>query len=156
MQSAISRQAARPARQGSSGTNSVGRAIRYLTNYKRQAALPYLFLIIATLAQLAVPTMIRRILDAVTSGYVADQVLQALNKIPPQFMGAALPKILAALHYPATWTQSQLAAQLTANKSAAPQALLWAVVAIVIFAALRGIFAFLQTFWAEKNSQAVA
>ncbi len=156
MQSAISRPVARPARQRSSGPNSVGRAIRYLTNYKRQAALPYLFLIIATLAQLAVPTMIRRILDAVTSGYVADQVLQALNKIPPQFMGAALPKILAALHYSSTWTQSQLTAQLTANKSSAPQALLWAVIAIVVFAALRGIFAFLQTFWAEKNSQAVA
>ncbi len=34
--------------------------------------------------------------------------------------------------------------------------MLWAIVAIVIFAAIRGVFAFLQTFWAEKNSQAVA
>ncbi len=146
----------RPAGGRPSGTGSVGRAARYLTRYERQAALPYIFLIIATLAQLAVPTMIRRILDAVTSGYVADQVLQALNKIPPQFMGAALPKILAALHYPATWTQAQLVAQLDANKAAAPSTLLWAVAAIVAFAAVRGVFAFLQTFWAEKNSQAVA
>ncbi len=156
MQSTISRPMSRPAGGRPSGTGSVGRAARYLTRYERQAALPYIFLIIATLAQLAVPTMIRRILDAVTSGYVADQVLQALNKIPPQFMGAALPKILAALHYPATWTQAQLVAQLDANKAAAPSTLLWAVAAIVAFAAVRGVFAFLQTFWAEKNSQAVA
>ncbi len=155
MQSALSRPMSRPnGRNG--GTGSVGRAVRYLAHYRSQAALPYLFLIIATLAQLAIPTMIRRILDAVTSGYVADQVLQALSKLPPQFAGAALPKILAALHYPASWTQSQLVAQLTANKAAAPGALLWAIAAIVVFAALRGIFAFLQGFWAEKNSQAVA
>jgi ATP-binding cassette subfamily B protein len=146
----------RQAGKGAPGAGSVGRAIKYLTRYGRQAALPYLFLVIATLAQLAVPTMIRRILDAVTSGYVADQVLQALNKIPTQFVGAALPKILAALHYPATWTQAQLVTQLTTSKTAAPQSLLWAVVAIIIFAAIRGVFAFLQTFWAEKNSQAVA
>jgi len=155
MQSALSTPMPRPAKRNP-GTGSVGRAIQYLAHYKRQAALPYIFLIIATLAQLAVPTMIRRILDAVTSGFVADQVLQALGKIPPQFAGAALPKIPDALHYPATWTQAQLVAQLNANMAAAPQSLLWAVVAIIILAAIRGIFAFLQTFWAEKNSQAVA
>ncbi len=139
-----------------SGTNSVGRAIQYLTRYRREAALPYLFLIIATLAQLAVPSMIRKIIDAVTSGYVADQVLQALNQIPAQFVSSALPKILAALDYPATWSEGQLVAQLKANQVNAPQALIWSIVAIVIFAALRGIFAFLQAFWAEKNSQSVA
>src|SRR5512135_1944060 len=124
MQSTISRPMSRPAGNRPSGIGSVGRAIRYLTRYERQAALPYVFLVIATLAQLAVPTMIRRILDAVTSGYVADQVLQALNSIPAQFASQALPKILSALHYPATWTQAQLVAQLTANKSAAPQSLI--------------------------------
>src|SRR5512144_1021636 len=128
MQSAISRPMPRSSSPRKSGAASVGRAIRYLLSYKRQAALPYLYLVIATLAQLAVPTMIRRILDAVTSGYVADQVLQAFAKIPLQFAGAALPKILAALHYPATWTQSQLVSQLAANKVSAPQSLLWAVV----------------------------
>lgn len=156
MQSAVPRPISRPIPNRKAGPSSVGRSIQYLTNYKRQAALPYVFLVIATLAQLAVPNMIRRILDAVTSGYVADQVLQALNKIPSQFTSAALPKILLALHYPANWTQAQLVTQLTANKAAAPQSLLWAVAAIVVFAAVRGVFAFLQTFWAEKNSQAVA
>jgi ATP-binding cassette subfamily B protein len=114
------------------------------------------FLVIATLAQLAVPSMIRKIIDAVTSGYAADQVLGALTKIPAAFVTQALPKILTGLSYPTSWSKDQLVAQLTANKASAPQSLIWAIVAIVIFAAMRGIFAFLQTFWAEKNSQAVA
>ena len=75
----------------------MGRAVKYLSRYRQQALLPYIFLIIATLSQLAVPRMIRNVIDAVTSGYLADQVLAALDKIPAQFMGAALPKILEAL-----------------------------------------------------------
>ncbi len=156
MQASISRPTFGRAGGRRSGSNSMGRAIQYLTHYKREAALPYVFLLIATLAQLAVPNLIRRIIDAVTSGYVADQVLQALKQIPAQFVSAALPKILSALNYPSTWTQDQLVAQLNTNLNNAPQSLIWAVVAIVIFAALRGVFAFLQAFWAEKNSQSVA
>jgi len=138
------------------GSGAMGRAIRYLSGYKWQAILPYLFLIVATLSQLAVPHLIRNVIDAVTSGYLADQVLQALAKIPPQLAGAALPKILEALKYPAAWSQNQLVQQLTADKTSAPQALISALIAILIFAVLRGVFAFLQAYWAEKNSQAVA
>ena len=130
--------------------------MRYLGGYGWQAVLPYLFLIIATLSQLAVPRLIRSVIDAVTSGYLADQVMQAMDKIPPEFAGTALPKILETLKYPASWTLDQLVLQLNADKAAAPRALIGALVAIVIFAALRGVFAFLQAYWAEKNSQAVA
>ena len=76
MQATMTHANSRRARQKSKG--GIGRAIKYLTGYKRQAALPYVFLIIATLSQLAVPNMIRRVIDAVTSGYIADQVLGAL------------------------------------------------------------------------------
>jgi ATP-binding cassette subfamily B protein len=134
----------------------MGRAIQYLTRYKRQAALPYIFLIIATLSQLAVPTMIRRVIDAVTSGYIADQVLQAMDKIPAQFVSAALPKILDATGRPVSTTLEQLTAQLEADLNNAPQLLIRALVAILIFSILRGVFGFLQAYWAEKNSQAVA
>jgi len=134
----------------------IGRAVRYLTKYGRQAALPYLFLIIATLSQLAVPRMIRNVIDAVTSGYLADQVLQALEKIPAAFMSAALPKILEALSYDSATTVDQLKVTLEADVTNAPRALTTALVAIIIFALLRGLFAFLQAFWAEKNSQSVA
>ncbi len=134
----------------------IGRAVRYLTHYGRQAALPYVFLIVATLSQLAVPRMIRNVIDAVTSGYIADQVLKALETIPANFVGAALPRILEALKYDPGLTEQQLIDRLNADVTTAPQTLVTALVFIVIFAALRGVFAFLQAYWAEKNSQAVA
>ncbi|MFZ5877857.1 MAG: ABC transporter ATP-binding protein, partial [Chloroflexota bacterium] len=156
MQATMTHSQSRGRRGQRSNFKGIGRAVKYLTNYKRQAALPYVFLIIATLSQLAVPRMIRNVLDAVTSGYIADQMLQALDKIPSQFLGAALPKILEALKYPATLTADQLNVQLEADLNGAPQALTVALVSIIVFAALRGAFSFLQAFWAEKNSQAVA
>jgi len=135
---------------------AMGRAIQYLGRYKRQALLPYLFLIVATLSQLAVPRLVRSILDAVTSGVTAKTVLENLDKIPSTFMSAVLPQILEFLKYPADWTKDQLVAQLTADQTNAPNALITAGIAIVVFAALRGLFAFLQAYWAERNSQAVA
>ncbi len=132
------------------------RAIQYLGRYRRQAVLPYLFLIVATLSQLAVPRLVRSIIDAVTDGAIARTVLENLGKIPEQFVGLALPQILAFLDFPAEWSLEQLTTELTARRDGAPQALLVAALAIVGFAGLRGVFAFLQAYWAEKNSQAVA
>jgi ATP-binding cassette subfamily B protein len=143
-------------RQQRSSFKGIGRAVRYLTHYGRQAALPYIFLIIATLSQLAVPRLVGSIIDAVTSGYIADQVLGALDKIPPQFVSAAVPKILELTGKSSSLTLDQLKAQLTADVNNAPRALLTAIVSIIFFAALRGLFAFLQAYWAEKNSQSVA
>jgi ATP-binding cassette subfamily B protein len=140
------------------GPNNKGlqRAIQYLGRSRRQAVLPYLFLIVATLSQLAVPRLVRNIIDAVTEGFAAKQVLDNLDQIPAQFMSAALPRILEFLKLPTEWTRDQLVTELTARQTTAPNALVSAGIAIVIFAALRGIFAFLQTYWAEKNSQSVA
>jgi ATP-binding cassette subfamily B protein len=136
--------------------NGLRRALQYLGRYKRQAVLPYLFLIVATLAQLAVPRMVRSIIDAVTEGVIAKQVLAGLEQIPGAFLSQALPRLLEALDLPANWTAEQLAAEMTARQDGAPTALLTAITAIVIFAAVRGVFAFLQVFWAERNSQSVA
>jgi ATP-binding cassette subfamily B protein len=147
---------ARSRRERTRSKGGIGRAIKYLTNYRREAALPYVFLIIATLSQLAVPNMIRRVIDAVTNGYIAGQVLAALDKIPASFLGAALPRILEMMQYPADLTADQLKVQLAADIANAPQALINALILIVVFATLRGVFAFLQAYWAEKNSQAVA
>ena len=143
-------------RQQRSSFKGIGRAVRYLTHYGRQAALPYVFLIIATLSQLAVPHLIRNVIDAVTSGYVANQVLDGLAKIPAAFMSQALPKILEATGKDTSLTLDQLKTQLAADINNAPRTLVNALTFILIFAALRGLFAFLQTFWAEKNSQSVA
>ena len=143
-------------REKGKSRNSLGRALRYLSHYKRQALLPYLFLVIATLSQLAVPRILGNMIDAVTTGYVSGQILDALEKIPASMLPEVLPKILEALKYPPEWTREMLVAQAAADRASAPQALLTAAIAIILFAAMRGIFAFLQTFWAEKNSQAMA
>ena len=155
MQATLTQPQTRARRQRPS-FKGIGRAIRYLTKYGSQAVWPYIFLIIATLSQLAVPRMIRNVIDAVTSGYLADQVLQALDKIPAQFVGAALPKILEATGKPTSLTLDQLKVTLEADLNNAPRALVTALVLIIIFAILRGVFSFLQAFWAEKNSQSVA
>jgi len=136
--------------------NVIGRAAGYLFHYRWQAALPYFFLLVATLSQLAVPRLVRSIIDAVTKGVIAASVLDGLSKIPVAFMSQALPKILGFLNYPGTMTSGQLVAQLNADKVSAPNDLIRAALFIVGFAALRGVFAFLQAFWAEKNSQSVA
>ena len=155
MQATLSRPNART-RPPRSSFKGIGRAIRYLTRYGRQAALPYLFLIIATLSQLAVPHMVRNVIDAVTSGYISDQILGTLDKIPAPSMSQALPKILEATGRDTSLTMDQLKVQLEADVNTAPQTLINAIILIVVFAALRGIFSFLQAFWAEKNSQSVA
>ncbi|HEX2990938.1 MAG TPA: ABC transporter ATP-binding protein [Anaerolineales bacterium] len=144
---------ARPPRPSFKG---IGRAIRYLTRYGRQALLPYVFLIIATLSMLAVPRMIRNVIDAVTSGYVANQVLGALDTIPETMLGAALPRILESTGRDASMTADQLRLQLEAELANAPQTLITALILIIVFASIRGLFAFLQAYWAEKNSQSVA
>jgi ATP-binding cassette subfamily B multidrug efflux pump len=138
------------------GTASLRRTFRYLGNYRRQALLPYIFLIIATLSQLAVPRMVGNIIDAVTQGVLAQNVQTVLAKVPAAALPQALPRILETLGYPANWTLEQLQVTLTSQQSEAPRALLTAGLAIVIFALLRGLFAFLQVFWSERNSQSVA
>jgi ATP-binding cassette subfamily B protein len=147
----------RPKRQSvSSQGNVILRASSYLWNYRGQASLPYIFLIVATLSQLAVPRLIRSIIDAVTSGVIASTVMDALGKIPSFAMSQALPKILEYLKYNASWTKEQLVSQLTVDKTNAPNLLIQSALFIVGFAVLRGVFAFLQTYWGERNSQAVA
>ncbi|MCX8024189.1 MAG: ABC transporter ATP-binding protein/permease [Thermanaerothrix sp.] len=132
------------------------RALRYLSRYRTQALLPYVFLTIATLAQLAVPRMVRNMIDAVTRGAIADQVLKALERIPASFINQALPRILDVLNYPTTWNLQQLRDRLSQDVSNAPGDLIRAAAAILLFAVVRGLFAFLQSYWAERNSQAVA
>src|SRR5688572_4256818 len=114
MQATVSRPQTRDRGQRSS-FKGIGRAVRYLTHYGVQAALPYIFLIIATLSQLAVPRMVRNVIDAVTSGYVANQILKGIDQIPPQLVGSALPKILEATGKPASLTLDQLKVQLAVD-----------------------------------------
>jgi ATP-binding cassette, subfamily B, multidrug efflux pump len=144
--------------------SSLGRAIRYLGKFRRQAALPYVFLVVATLAQLAVPKMVGNLIDAISKGVIYDQILAAIEKIPVAFVTQALPQLeqtvgdsLTCGGQPATGlTAAQFTACLQAAANDAPRTLVIAAIAILIFAVVRGFFSFLQVFWAEKNSQGVA
>ncbi|MCB0242646.1 MAG: ABC transporter ATP-binding protein [Anaerolineae bacterium] len=123
---------------------SLGRAIRYLSSYRFKALVPYIFLFFATLAQLAVPKLVGNIIDAITGGVIAENVVPNLDKIP----AAIQPRLFEQLGY----TEAQLM-NLYNN---AEQMLITAGIAIIIFATVRGFFAFGQAFTAERNSQSVA
>ena len=131
-------------RQGNVDRATLTRAIRYLGRYRWQAIIPYLFLIIATLAQLMVPRMLGNIIDAVTQGTIANAIVPRLDTIPSEI----LDQILDGLGI--------TEAQLVFNAENAERILITSAVAILIFAVVRGLFAFLQTFTAERNSQIVA
>ena len=101
---------------------SLNRAIRYLGNYRRQAVLPYLFLVIATLAQLAVPRMVSNIIDAITQGVTANSVIDGLGQIPQSFLPMALTQVLNFLGLPAEWTLEQLRTTMETDQANAPTA----------------------------------
>ena len=145
-----------PHRPAAPPPGTLNRAAQYLLRRGRQAALPYMFLLVATLSQLAVPHMVRNVIDAVTNGVIAKTLLEALPQIPAAFLSQGLPQVLSFLQLPAGWNLQQLNDHLTAQQANAPGALIRAGVAIVLFAATRALFAFLQTYWAERNSQSVA
>src|SRR3990172_6043812 len=101
---------------------SLPRAIRYLLRYRREAALAYGAMLVATLAQLAVPQLVQNILDAVTQGLVASGVLGLpahLQTLEAQRLGLSLE-------------------QLTQNRDGAQSALFSACGLIVSFALVRG------------------
>ncbi len=164
MQSSTHRPVGKPDGKGGPGgrppsgdLKSIGRALKYLQKQSGKALLPYLFLVVATLAQLAVPKLVSNIIDAVTNGVIANTLLDVINnKIPAAFMDQALPKLLEVAKAPADFTKQQLLDKLNLDVTNAPSYLLTAGITIVVFAAVRGVFAFLQAYWAERNSQAVA
>jgi len=133
-------------RRAAAGPNNHGmrRAIAYLGHHPREAVLPFIFLLIATLAQLAVPHMVSNILDAVTRGVIANAIVPKLSQIP----ASVLPTILTKLNTTVD--------QLQSDYTNAERLLFTALIEIVIFAIVRGVFAFLQVYWAERNSQSAA
>ncbi len=130
---------------GSQGRPKVGfgalrRALRYVGHYRRIAVIAYGSLFVATAAQLAVPTLVRSIIDSVTNGYIATNVLKAPAQALP-----AIEQKLGLTHD-----------QLLANAANAESMLITAGIAIVVFALVRGVFSFLQSYNAERLSQSAA
>lgn len=119
----------------------LGRAIRYLGQQRRSATIAYSALVVATIAQLAVPQLVQNMIDAVTKGAIARTIL---TKVPAQFQGAAAQKAGTTLD------------QLKLDQTNAESLLINAALIIIAFAVVRGIFSFVQAFMAEKTSQGLA
>src|SRR5437867_629628 len=116
------------------------RAIRYIGRYRRLAFLAYGSLFVATAAQLAVPQLIQSIIDEVVKAFVATQVLAlpaSVQTLASQRLGTTIP-------------------QLQANQSGATAAIATIMLGIAGFAILRALFAFSQSFNAERVSQSIA
>jgi ATP-binding cassette subfamily B protein len=131
-------------RQTGVDRKTLTRAVQYLARYRWQAIIPYLFLVVATLAQLMVPRMLGNIIDAVAQGSIANAIVPRMDTMP----SGILNQILEGLEL--------TEAQLIFNYENAERLLITSAIAILIFAIVRGVFAFLQTFTAERNSQSVA
>jgi ATP-binding cassette subfamily B protein len=97
-------------------------------------------LLVATLAQLAVPQLTQNMIDAVTNGTRANGILG----LPEAAQSAASERIGVTL------------AQLRIDQADAERLLINAALFIVAFAVMRGLFAFIQSYMAERTSQGVA
>lgn len=118
----------------------LGRAIRYLGKQRRTTILAYGALLIATLAQLAVPQLTQNMIEAITNGATANQIL----KLPGLAQGAAAAVLGKSLD------------QLRDTQANAESWLVGAALLIVVFAVVRGLFSFVQAFMAETTSQGIA
>lgn len=116
------------------------RAIRYVGQYRWLMFIAYGSLMIATLAQLAVPQLLQNIIDAITHGFVASQVL----KLPA-----------AAQNFAAQQLHTTVAQLISDETGAVNQIVLWSL-AIGGFAVMRAIFSFSQLWNAQRISESVA
>lgn len=119
---------------------TLGRAIRYMSKYRWLLFLAYGSLFIATAAQLFVPQLVQSIIDTVTNAFAANQIL----KLPANIQAMAAQQLNTTVE------------QLTQTSGSANKDLATAMGAIVVFAVLLAIFAFIQSFNAERISQNVA
>jgi ATP-binding cassette subfamily B protein len=135
---ARTRRSARGGRPASSG--GLGRAIRYLGRHKSTNLPAYGALVVATLAQLAVPQLVQNMINAITNGARASQIL-------------SLPSLV---QQPLATAAGFTIDELQGWQANAEGWLINAAIFIVIFAVVRGAFSFIQSFMSEKTSQGVA
>jgi ATP-binding cassette, subfamily B, multidrug efflux pump len=119
---------------------TLGRAIKYLGKYKKEAFLAYGALILATEAQLMVPQMVENIIDSLVKGFTANKILA----IPAQFQATVIEQLGLTL------------AELQANSEGAIDAIIYSGTLIIIFAIIRGLFSFTQSYMGERVSQSVS
>lgn len=117
------------------------RAIRYLGKQRRTVTIAYSALVIATLAQLAVPQLVQNMIDAVTRSITATRIL---TEVPAAFQAAAAAQLGLTVE------------QLQRDAANAEGIVINAALLILVFAVMRGVFSFLQSFMAEQTSHGLA
>ncbi len=119
----------------------LGRAIRYLGKHRGTTAIAYIALLVATVAQLAVPQLVQNMIDAVTNGKFADMIL---TNVPAAFQQLAANQLGKSID------------QLKLDQANAQSLLVNAALFIVAFAVMRGVFSFVQAYMSERVSQGIA
>ncbi|MDQ7026746.1 MAG: ABC transporter ATP-binding protein [Anaerolineae bacterium] len=128
-------------KRGAGGSRlGLRRAIAYLAKQKRTALLAYGALVIATLAQLAVPKLVQNMIDVVTEGFAANTILG----LPDFVQGVAAERMGLNIE------------DLSNIQANSVQWLINGALIIVAFAVVRAAFAFVQTYMAETTSQGIA
>jgi ATP-binding cassette, subfamily B, multidrug efflux pump len=122
------------------GFRGLMRTFQYLGLQKWAVFLAYGSLFVATISQLFIPKLIQNMINAITDGFAASQVL-ALDPIPRQLALLATGQSVEAV-------QTQYAS--------AEQILINGALIIVLLALGRGVFSFVQTYMAEWTSQGIA
>ncbi|MEQ8675843.1 MAG: ABC transporter ATP-binding protein [Aggregatilineales bacterium] len=132
-------------RQSTAGepNNGLRRAIRYLGNQKRPVIIAYASLVVATLAQLAVPELIQSMLNSVQDGAIANQL-------------QSIPNPTAQQQIVQQFGDGQTLEQILSRADVAETLLINSVIFIILFSIARGLFSFLQTYMAETTSQGLA
>lgn len=120
--------------------SSLTRSIRYVGRYPKVTAVAVVALFIATLAQLAVPQLLQRIIDTIVTNVSNEAVLN----LPPNVQQIAAERLGLDL--------SSMAVEL----ENAPRALIIAGVTVVAFAIARGLFAFTQAYASQVLSHNIA
>jgi ATP-binding cassette subfamily B protein len=116
------------------------RAVRYVWQYPKVTWTAVGALLIATLAQLAVPQLIQEVIDTITSNVLNEAILD----LPANVQAFAAERLGLDL----TVAQSELAG--------AERAILITGLIIVTFAVARGFFSFAQTYLSQVLSQNIA
>lgn len=127
-------------RRESVSFKNLGRAIRYLGHYRGVTALAYVALFLSTAAQLMVPQMVQNILDSVTQGMATQQLAQASAETQQAML--------------TQYGMTEARFQATLANPLGP--LYGSIALILLFALIRGLFSFAQSYMSEKAGQSVA
>ena len=136
------RSASRAQRPGRRGDRSaLLRSLRYLRNHRRSTFLAYFALVIASIAQLAVPQLTQNMINTITEGAFATEALENAPAVAREAIAQQAGTTIAAMEN---------------ARANAGRWLQEAALVIVLFAIARGAFSFIQTYMAENTSQGVA